>query len=378
MFAYACDPSRGSEPGAGAKVAAIVSGFCDEVIVITRREPGLDASVLARQIGSNVRVVQVGPSSKIPITYLRYVLWILAAVRTAGPLRAEGPAVIHHLTYGSDWFVNPFVFMPKKGTTERWIWGPAGGSTYAPYAVGRAVTKSLALSELIRLFSTQPLRRVVHRQLRKRVDVALAQNPDSANTFTQSQFRTVVVQPHVVLEYADLPRRDPATPPVLVYAGRGVGWKGLALVIDSSSYLPLEWTLIVAGDGTDSAHYRGLAAPHADRVTFLGPLDREETLDLIARATAFALPSLHDSAGWAAAEASGIGTPVVCLDLGGVPLMAGINAVVIHPKPVRDLARRFASAVLSTAEGQFVPDRSHTSARLRATLERAYFPEDPG
>ena len=60
----------------------------------------------------------------------------------------------------------------------------------------------------------------------------------------------------------------------------------------------------------------------------------------------FLFPSLHDQAGWVAAEASSMGTPDVCLPLGGPALLAGKNAHVaslVGDLPA-NLARELTSA----------------------------------
>lgn len=372
VFAYACHPDQGSEPGAGATLARIIAGISDDVVVITRRESGLSADQLGERLGDNVTVLHAGPRATNLPTYLRYLLWIIDAARVAHVHRKQQAfTIVHHLTYASDWFVHPFLLMRKR-KSERWVWGPAGGASYAPYAVGRAVTGSMALGELARSVSTRTLRAVVHRLSRSRVDVALALNVDSERSFGASGFANIAVQANAVLDYDELPTRVPPADPLLVYAGRGVRWKGLPLVIGAMRYLPSEWTLVIAGPGTEAPFFRRLAAPLGDRVSFVGKLDRASTLNLFAAATAVALPSLHDSAPWSAAESAGIGTPVVCLDLGGVATMAGTLAITVPARPTRNLAERYAAAVAGTHTLPPTVSQVHTREALETTLDWAY------
>lgn len=376
VFAYACDPSRGSEPGAGAVLSEVIATICDQVVVISRREGGLDPIKLASSLGPNVRVIQVGLKSVRLPTYVRYFVWIILAARAARSLRRHHEfEVVHHATYGSDWFFNPLIFMKKK-PGERWVWGPAGGSSYASLRVGRAVTKSWAWGEWTRSTVTRMIRVVVHRLLRRDVDVAVALNSDSAGTFRSSGFAQVVTQTNAVLPYDDMPLRAegsvPKDSPVAVYASRGVAWKGLALALEAVAFMPPEWKLVVAGPGTDTPQYRELAATNADRISFVGTLDRRESLALLSNAAALLLPSLHDSAPWVAAEAAGIGIPVVCLDLGGVASMAGPLAVAVSPTPTKTLSQRFAFAVANAIEVDHGPYRIHTANQMRSALERVY------
>jgi glycosyltransferase involved in cell wall biosynthesis len=63
-------------------------------------------------------------------------------------------------------------------------------------------------------------------------------------------------------------------------------------------------------------------------------------------------PSLHDQAGWVVAEASSAGCPVVCLPLGGPPILAGPNAYVapLEGDVVANLAEQLVAAGESRGE----------------------------
>jgi hypothetical protein len=81
-------------------------------------------------------------------------------------------------------------------------------------------------------------------------------------------------------------------------------------------------------------------------------------------------PSMHDQAGWVAAEASALGRPVVCLPLGGVPLLADSNArpADLDGDVVGHLAARLAEA--ATAPG--APSGRWSVSRLPDVVTRLY------
>jgi glycosyltransferase involved in cell wall biosynthesis len=77
-------------------------------------------------------------------------------------------------------------------------------------------------------------------------------------------------------------------------------------------------------------------------------------------------PSMHDSAPWATGEASATGCPVVCLDLGGPPLLAGPNA---FPVPVRrTVVADLAAALVKAGEHRGEPYLRWAEDRLPALL----------
>ncbi|WP_188755515.1 glycosyltransferase [Microbacterium album] len=224
-------------------------------------------------------------------------------------------------------------------------------------------------AEALRSALTAASRRLAHRLLRRRIDVAIALNPDAALGFAPLKPGMVLQSSNAALDYDSWPAHRSPEPRTVLFAGRGVAWKGLLPLIQAMEHLP-GWTLHIAGTGTDARPYREAAKPYRDRVIFHGRLDRDDTLELMNKSAVFALPSLHDSAPWAAAEAAGAGRPVVCLPYGGVSAMAADHAVVADTSAPLPLA--LAKAV-TRAESLSLPAfRGHTSDSLQRTLATAY------
>jgi glycosyltransferase involved in cell wall biosynthesis len=174
--------------------------------------------------------------------------------------------------------------------------------------------------------------------------VVVAQNDDVAARFAAS--RRVVVEPNAAL---DPPRQRPSEPrdgpPVALFVGRLIGWKGARLAVATIAHpLAASWRLHVYGDGYDRALLEQMTRDLgvADRVTFLGHRPRHEVLEAYEVRDALLFPSMHDQAGWVVAEASQAGCPVVCLPLGGPPVLAGPNGYVasLEGDVVRNLAEQ--------------------------------------
>ena len=232
------------------------------------------------------------------------------------------------------------------------------------------------MAELARVVTTSVFRVVFGSLAARRSTLLLALNPDVERRFRRYHARISVQSntalPPGLLSSLDAHRATSGTRPIAVYAGRLLPWKGLRAAIRCLQYAS-DWTLIIFGEGPDKApllalaHRLGVEA----RVQLRGTATRRDVMNAMAAADAFLFPSFHDSAGAAAAEASALGCPVICLDLGGPPLQAGRNAHVVRALPARTLPKRLASALADVA-GHGAPD-NHLGAERLSDLLRQYY-----
>lgn len=123
----------------------------------------------------------------------------------------------------------------------------------------------------------------------------------------------------------------PATP-VIVAVGRLVEKKGIDLLLAAAGKLRSahpDLLLRVVGDGPLAETLQRAAADNgvADRVEFLGSLDHEATVEVMASATMLCLPARiaaggdRDSMPVVVKEAMALGLPVVATDVVGIPEM---------------------------------------------------------
>jgi glycosyltransferase involved in cell wall biosynthesis len=106
------------------------------------------------------------------------------------------------------------------------------------------------------------------------------------------------------------------------------------------------WELVLVGSGPEEEFLRRRARELgvARAVCFPGWLERKALFDLLATASCFLLPSLHDSFSFVVLEAMAVGLPAVVLDRGGPALVVdeevGVKVPVSRPRQVvADLAR---------------------------------------
>lgn len=380
MCAYACRPGQGSEPGAGWAWACAAARE-HEVWVLTH---SANATAIEAELAEDDSLARLHPvylhntgwvgslSRRGPARFLYYVVWqVLLCRREAARLHAAiGFDICHHVTYAADWAPAGVSGLPGVP----FVWGPVGGSSTRsvprlwPLLGGRTI-----LSETARALVLATLRSIVGRRLARRAAVILGQNADVARAFAPEP---VVVEPHIALEavQGNSPRRvDPGSPPLAVFAGRLLGWKGVRLALAALQQPEAStWRLDVYGDGPQRKRLERTALRWqvADRTRFLGARSRTEVDEALARADVLFLPSIHDAAGWSVAEAMAAGCPVLALDVGGPAALVGAgDGILVDPRG--DVVSHLASG-LDRARG-LSPRRDRWSAeRLPALISTTY------
>jgi glycosyltransferase involved in cell wall biosynthesis len=385
VSAYACGP--GDEPEAAAGWAfARAAARSHRVHVITRhrfapavaaeleRDPELARNLTVEYLDLSERLV--ARKRRASDVYWYYVLWQRALARRAAELHRATPFDVgHHVTFANDWL--PCGLARVRDLPV--VWGPVGGATVVPAHLVRWLGLRGAVTELLRGLVTAPLRAAWGDTAARRAAVVVAQNETVARRFRRA--RHVVVEPNAALDDLSKHARPAGTgsadgPHRAVFVGRLLGLKGGRLAIEALARTP-GWELHVYGNGYERPTLDRLAERRGvtGRVVFHGHRPRAEVLDAVAGCDAMLFPSMHDQAGWAAAEASALGRPVVCLPLGGVPLMAGVNARLapLDGDVVGHLAARLTEAATTPGE----PSDRWSASRLPDVVERLYRVANP-
>jgi glycosyltransferase involved in cell wall biosynthesis len=382
-LAYACEPGKGSEQGVGWVFARLL-GRLGETWVITRAnnrdtiEPSLDTLPEGDRL--HFEYVDLPPAWRFykrghKGARLYYLLWQRAALKRAREVvKREKADVVWHLTVANAWLGSagglagaPFVYGPiGGGTGVPWRLLPTLGAKGAAYEVLRATAQATGRY-------LNPLARIAWR----RAELILVQNENTHRWLPKRHRDKVRIFHHAVMhEDAFVPRKRREGPPTALYAGRLIAWKGVALAIRAMAELP-EWRFLVCGGGPDERRLKQLAEKLGltDRVIFRGWVDRAELWRLMREeADIFLFPSLHDEAPLAVAESTAVGLPVVCLDLGGPPILAGESGHAVSASGSgADVVARLAAAVRAAGHGPNAgpeaADHIHFEARLEALRE---------
>jgi glycosyltransferase involved in cell wall biosynthesis len=378
-FAHGCAPGIGSEVGVGWVWAQLLATI-GPTIVIARSWPGDRARVAdameripARDRPTIVWVELPGwtrryqrPGSPDRLQRFEYLLWQARALRVARRLHKRAPFdLAWHLVWANVWLgsVGGLMGIP-------FVYGPVGGGVTPPWRLVMGLGPRTIAVELLRI-ATRDAARLLNPLARLswgRASLVLVQNPETRQWLPRSARGRAVVFPNAVFETQPLAHRGPPPRPrTALFAGRLVAWKGASIAVRVIARLPA-WRLIVCGTGPEEARLRTLAADlgAADRVEFRGVIPRDELLEVMAReAGALLFPSLRDEGPWVTAEAAWSKLPVVSLERGGPPVLAGWG---VRPgSPERTIAD-LALALEATVDGEIPTGWPTDFATARATL----------
>jgi glycosyltransferase involved in cell wall biosynthesis len=323
MLAFACEPDIGSEPEIGWRWSREMCLYADVTVVTDESHR---AAILARFSACTrddkipkIHFFGPGPSTSRLFRYFGYrgyYPWWMKKVRPfIAALHAKsGFDLMHHVTYSA-----------CRYSTAVWghgvpvIWGPVGGLEQMPFDAIPWSQPKAAILELARNVGN----RLVYRSLReggRQSSLVLASTPETREAFLRVGVSAELMACNGIEESAIAERVSINTdgPLRLVFAGRLLAWKGLALAIRAVAQAPnTRFTII--GDGPFLEPARALARQLGidARVNFAGPMKRPDLIRDYASHDVLLFPSFHDSGGFAVVEAMANGLPVICLDCGG-------------------------------------------------------------
>ena len=333
-FAYACEPGKGSEPGAGWAWAGLLARI-GETWVITRanNRDAIEAALPSLPEASSLHFVYVDLPARARWwkrgqrgVHLYYLLWQREALERARRLEAEhGFDLVWHLTMANVWMGS---LAARVGPP--FIYGPVGGGVDAPWSFASMLGARGLAFECVRTVAQLAGRYLnpIARDAWRRAQVILVQNPETRTWLPRQHRGKAIVLPNAI---APEPRRDakgaPPAPrsPTAIYVGRLLPWKGVALAIRAIAKAE-GWRLIVIGSGSDAPRLRRLVRDLGveERVEFAGTVEHDRVVsEMRERADVFLFPSLREEAGLVVLEAITAGLPVICLDRGGPPILAG-------------------------------------------------------
>lgn len=354
IFAYACEPNMGSEPGAGWGLVRTIAEYADECVVLVA-SPHIQAirDWEASHGSTKITFIEVSepdtPAKWHRITwFILYLVWLRRAYKVARELHAERPFdVAFHSTYAVYWLPSPATHLGIPC-----IWGPVGGAVTTPIRLWPLLGWKGVLDELldfacVNIASWWPLTRSTWRQATWRI----LQNEET-RTRLPKRFRENM---YVLNNYMfiDAPAATPSKRQRhILFLSELQSRKGGRLAIRALTHTSEDVRLLVVGDGPERGALERLAKKLnvSHRLEFTGQVSHDKVFDFMREAAAMVFPVFREEGGVALAEAMYCGTPVIIIANGG-PLFAASNAtdpervVVVQPAGVEETTRRIGEAM---------------------------------
>lgn len=175
--------------------------------------------------------------------------------------------------------------------------------------------------------------------------------------------------------------KAPVAGPYALYLGKLAPNKGTSHLIDIVEQAPLDWPLIIVGDGPDRAALESRAAASKREVRFAGWADQDDAIAWLANASLLVFPSRGpESLSRVLIEASALGVPIAAMNTGGTPdividnetgllseTVAGLAADVKRLRDDEPLRSRLAAAARHHVNARF--DAPSVVARIEKLYE---------
>ena len=360
ISAYACRPNMGSEPGVGWNIGRVLARHHDIYILTRKNNRSAIEAELTNNPVPNLNFIYIDPppwASWLPPAQIpHYYFWQVEAYFAVRQLlESQRFDLIHHVTYVRYSTPSFLALLPVP-----FVWGPVGGGEKAPDTFWQNFGTRGKVYELLRNLSHSlgeydPFTRMTAR----RSVLARATTKDTAlklETLGASNTETMSALGLSQEEISTLSKYPfPTSSPIrFISIARLLHWKGIHLGIQAFAQIAQDsdveyWIL---GEGPERKRLEALAQALSvpQKVKFLGPLPRDQTLQKLADCHVLVHPSLHDSGGFVCLEAMAAGRAVICLDLGGpavqVNPQAGILVSSEHPQQTINALSRAMSKLM--------------------------------
>ena len=330
LSAFACDPSKGSEPANGWNfgVGLAQKGF--EVHCFTRKIGKEDIEKTAKPENLHFHYVVLPLKLEGLYTrgrafmYLYYLLWQWKAAGIAKAQHRKTPFnLVHHITWGS---LQLGSFMYKLRIP--FFFGPAGGGQHSLPAF-KDYFKQYWEVELKREKISRLLQRYnpAFKNMARQASTILVSNPDTARLAKATGAVNVMDMLDASIPESflppELPQRESNPRQIkLLWVGRMMARKGILLVLDTMKALKNETgiSLTVVGDGVEMRDYfqETIRTYQLEStVNWVGTVPFEQVRSFYASHDVFFFTSLRDSGAVQLLEAMAFGLPVVTLNLHG-------------------------------------------------------------
>jgi glycosyltransferase involved in cell wall biosynthesis len=388
VFAYAAEPRRGSEPGAGWGLLQAMRNFAHcTVLVGPEHTEGLRRWQQEQISGDiNLDFIEVAEPEGAVLAKMHrltwfglYLFWLERAYARARSIHRDTPFdMAMHITYAAYWLPTPATRMGIPS-----VWGPVGGGVSTPPRLWPLLGWRGIIGEMmdlvsVRLASMWPSTRRAWRQS----TIRIVQNDSTLDRLPQDIQGDALLLNHVLFIEPPPVQHGPRERFILYFSALEPR-KGPRLAIRALAAAPADVRLVMVGDGPERHAIERLARRLGviDRVDFRGRLNHPEIFELLGRCAAAVFCGLREEGGVALAEAMLAGTPVIVLGNGGARTIAESatdpsRVSIVEPGSVEETAGRMGEAMARFSrnpplETSPLLDQDAARERLRVAVEAA-------
>ena len=287
IFAYAAEPDRGSEPGAGWSLVETVAEVADCIVLGAPEHTAGVESWLIENPSAPIEYIEIteAPLShlwkwhRIP-WFLVYLNWLKRAEREARQLLRERPIDLAiHATYSTYWLPTPAT---ELGIPS--VWGPVGGGVSTCKELRGTYDLRGWLSERLDLVAVQLISRwPATRRTWRNATQPVVQNRETLERLRLGGVDAPILNHTLFHDQGRLITRETRSEsPFLIFPSALESRKGAALAIRALAQTP-DTRLKIVNTGPLQRRLERLSARLgvADRVEFLGRVPRAEYFKLL-------------------------------------------------------------------------------------------------
>lgn len=327
VFAYACAPGLGSEPGAGWGMVNALSQIAEPIVLAGGRHvPAIRKWEETAPENSphfvNVPEPRIEPYMRwhrIP-RFILYLSWLKRAREAAEHIiESQQIDAVAHFTYATFWLPTP-----ATGLGLPSIWGPVGGGVRTPRQLWRVLGVTGLLQEVldyvaVRVMTAFP----AVRRTARTATVRVLQNEETLRLLPVDATTNSYILNHALF--------NTVPPEATAPDGRFALWvspmqsrKGPRLVVEALARTTSDVPLVMVGDGPQRKAIERLAARLgvADRIRFTGWIERDAAVRYMNEATTVVFTGLREEGGLALTEAMHTARRLIVLDHGGAGSIA--------------------------------------------------------
>lgn len=345
MCCYACDPTRGSEPGMGWNFASNIAQYHDVHVLVEEgefREVLTDYSKHHPEQVQNITFHYIPRKHhetlrKIwpPSYYWFYRAWHKKAYLYARELdKKEDFDFIHHITISG--FREPGYLWKLN---KPFIWGPIGGLTDSPWcllsSLGIHGALFLGIRNIINYFQKRWGFRA--KAAAKHAHTILTSTTKAVQEIRDFWNRDAILMNEVGLEtrhtHYEPSKHHPQSPLRICWAGEHKARKALDILLHALPICKEKVELHVLSHGPRMQSWKALSHKLGldDIVTFHGYVPREEAFRIMATSHVFCITSVREDTSTVVFEAFRYGVPIIALDHCGFAAVIDENSGIKIP-----------------------------------------------